>query len=325
MCTSRLVPRKRPPDEGRLVQLVYYGYLAGSWIARWLPERVAYGLANLVGSVQARRARGRTTQIERNLARITGLPMGSDELHKIVRESFRSYARYWLETFRAARADAAFFLDRVRPTGTEHIDAQLEKGGSVVLIGHLGNWDAAGAWAGAYGWRVVTVAETLKPQRMFDFFVKHRARLGLTIYAAEKGVTARLSEAVESGALVPILGDRDLKGTGIEVEFFGEPATFPRGPAAIALRTGVPLIFVGIRGLRHDDGRWGWALEVSEPIDLPPADDPDAIVKLTALGVGHLEDYIRRYPTEWHVFQPFWPSDRASDRSSDRSSDRARG
>lgn len=302
---------KRPPDEGRLIQLVYYGYLGFSRIAQWLPERLAYGLANAVGSLQARRTRGKSTQVEKNLARITGLPVGSDELYEVMAESFRSYARYWLETFRAARADGAFFLDRLRPTGAEHISNQLEVGGSVVLIGHLGNWDAAGAWAGAYGWRVVTVAETLKPQRMFDFFVKHRARLGLTIYAAEKGVTAKLIEAVEGGALVPILGDRDLKGTGVEVDFFGEPATFPRGPAAIAMRTGVPLIFAGIRGLRHEDGRWGWAIDISEPIELPPADDPDAVDKLTALGVGHLEDYIRRYPSEWHVFQPFWTADRA--------------
>lgn len=303
---------KRPADEGRLIQLVYYGYLVFSRIAQWLPERMAYGLANVVGSYQARRARGKNTQIERNLARVTGLPVGSDELHEVVAEAFRSYARYWLETFRAARADAAFFLDRVVPAGTEHIERQLEKGGSVVLIGHLGNWDAAGAWAGAYGWRVVTVAETLKPQRMFEFFVRHRARLGLTIHAAEKGVTAKMVEAVNDGALVPILGDRDLKGTGVEVDFFGEPATFPRGPAAIALRTGVPLIFTGIRGLRHPDGRWGWAIEFGEPIDLPSADDPDSVDKLTALGVAQLEGYIRRYPSEWHVFQPFWTADRAA-------------
>lgn len=303
---------RRPAGEGRLIQLVYYGYVVGSWVARWMPERLAYGLANAVGTMQGRRARKRTTQVEKNLARVTGLPLGSDELLEVVAEAHRSYARYWLETFRAVRADAAFFRERMHPVGVEHIQGQLDAGrGSVVLIGHLGNWDAAGAWAGAVGWKVVTVAETLKPRRLFDFFVAHRTRLGLTIYPAEKGVTSKLVDAVEAGAVVPILGDRDLKGTGVEVEFFGEPATFPRGPAALALRTGVPIIFAGIRGTRVD-GRWGWALDVSPPLELPAADDPDAIDKLTAAAIKALEGYIARHPAEWHVFQPFWTADRRS-------------
>ena len=130
----------------------------------------------------------------------------------------------------------------------------------------------------------MTVAESLRPQRMFDFFVAHRARLGLVIYPAEKGVTGRLAEAVEKGAVVPILGDRDLKGTGVEIEFFGEPVTFPRGAASVALRTGVPLLFAGVRGMRLEDGRWGWAIEISEPLESPPADDPEAVDKLTAAG-----------------------------------------
>lgn len=303
--------RKRPPDEGRLLQLVYYGYLVFSRVAQWLPERLAYGLANFTGSWQARRGRGRSTQIEKNLARVTGLPLGSDRLHEVVAEAHRSYARYWLETFRAARADASFFLERVRTTGAEHVNGLLAQGkGAVLLIGHLGNWDAAGAWAGAIGWKVVTVAETLRPQRMFDFFVEHRGRLGLVIYAAEKGVTARLADAVKAGAVVPLLGDRDLKGTGVEVDFFGEPATFPRGAAALAIRTGVPLLFAGIHGERREDGRWGWAVEIGEPIPSPPGDDPKAVDELTARGIAQLQDYVARYPAEWHVFQPFWPADK---------------
>lgn len=298
-----------------MIQLVYYAYVVFSWIARWLPERIAYGLAHFAGTTQARRARGKNTQIEKNLARITGLEVGSDALYEVMQEACRSYARYWLETFRAVRASADFFRARMWTSGTEHVDRLLSQGkGAVILIGHLGNWDAAGAWAGAregaIDWKVVTVAETLKPKRMFDFFVAHRERLGLVIYPAEKGVTSRLVEAVEAGAVVPILGDRDLKGTGVEVEFFGETATFPRGPAALALRTGVPLLFAGVRGRQLDGGRWGWAVEMNPPLDLPPADDPGAIDKLTAQAIGELEDYIRRYPTEWHVFQPFWPADR---------------
>lgn len=298
------------------MQLVYYLYVVLSVVARWMPERLAYGVANFVGTTQARRARkkGKTTQIERNLARVTGLPIGSDDLYGVVAEAQRSYARYWLETFRAVRGDARFFLERTTDTNAENIDQMLARGkGAVLLIGHCGNWDAAGAWAGARGWRVHTVAEKLRPKRMFDFFIEHRARLGLVIYPAEKGVTTKLVEAVESGAVVPLLGDRDLKGTGVEMKFFGEPATFPRGTAALAVRTQVPILFAGVRGTRQANNKWGWHVEVSDPIEVETdagADVETAVDELTRRAVAHLEDFIRRYPSEWHVFQPFWTADR---------------
>ena len=302
---------KRPAGESRLLQLVYYGYVAGSALARALPERVAYGLANLAGDVAARRKRGKNSQVERNLARITGLPVGSSELYEFMREAHRSYARYWLETFRAVRGDARFFLERTTHDGAEKIQAMLDQGrGAVILIGHLGNWDAAAAWGGAMGWKIVTVAERLRPQRLFDFFVSHREALGATIYPAERGVTGKLVDALDAGAVVPLLGDRDLKGTGVPLKFFGEEATFPRGTAALALRTGVPILFAGLRGVHRDDGTWGWHVEVTDPIEPGDREAPDAVERLTAAAIAKLEDFVHRYPAEWHVFQPFWTVDR---------------
>ncbi|MGH2734209.1 MAG: phosphatidylinositol mannoside acyltransferase, partial [Actinomycetota bacterium] len=243
--------RARPPGEGRLLQLVYYGYVAFSRLALALPERFVYGFASALGSVAARRAKSRH-QVARNLARITGEPADSHEVQELVVESFRSYARYWLETFRLVREGPEFFLERFVGNGSDNLDGVLARGkGAVVLVGHLGNWDAAGAWVGARGNLLVTVAEVLRPRRMFDFFVEHRARLGMRIYPATKGVTRQLIEAVESGAVVAILGDRDLRGNGVEVEFFGERATLPPGPASIALRTGVPLLVAGVYGVLH--------------------------------------------------------------------------
>lgn len=306
--------RARPEGEGRLLQLVYHGYVAGSAVARWLPEPVAYGLARVLGSAAARWSRKRA-QVERNLARVTGREPGSAELDELVVQAYRSYARYWLETFRLVRAGRDFFLERFVCDGEENLDAVLARGkGAIVVVGHLGNWDAAGAWVGARGNRLVTVAEVLRPRRMFDFFVEHRARLGMTIYPAEPGVTARLVEAVESGAVVAILGDRDLKGTGPKVTFFGEETTFPGGAASLALRTGVPLLVAGVYGVVLDHGRRGWRAEISEPIELPGDRGPAAIAKLTQQVADLLEGYVAKRPEEWHVFQPFWTGDREGTR-----------
>jgi phosphatidylinositol dimannoside acyltransferase len=304
--------RPRPPGEGRLLQLVYYAYVAGSAVARALPERLAYGLAHAAGGLQARLSKKKRRQVERNLSRITGHPIGSPELQVVVKAAYRSYARYWLETFALVRETKEFFLERFRAPTEHNIDDVLARGkGVVIAVGHLGNWDAAGAWVGARGQLLVTVAEVLRPKRMFDFFAKHRARLGMKIFAAEPGVTDKLVEEVENGAVVAILGDRDLKGTGVEVDFFGEPTTLPAGAASVALRAGVPLLVAGVYGEKLPGGKRGWLAEISEPIELPEDRGPGAIEELTRAVGAKLEEFIARRPEEWHVFQPFWPADRA--------------
>ncbi len=302
--------RKRPPDEGRLLQLVYYGYVAGSALARWLPERMMYAFAHAVGGLAARVSKRRSA-VEKNLARVTGLEPGSSSLDDLVVASFRSYARYWLETFRLVREGRDFFLERFKGIGEEHIDEALARGkGVIVVVAHMGNWDAAGAWVGARGNRLVTVAEVLRPRRMFDFFRDHRARLGMTIYPAEKGATERLAEAVNSGAVVPILGDRDLKGTGPEVTFFGGRVTFPGGPASVLFRTQAPLLVAAVYSKRLPDGRYGWEAHISAPLDAPTERSDGAIVEVTQAIAREMERLISKRPEEWHVMHPFWPSDR---------------
>jgi phosphatidylinositol dimannoside acyltransferase len=312
MCGHKRVPEGRPEDEGRLIQLVYYGYVGLSRFALALPEPVAYGFARVVGSVTARISRKREA-VAGNLARITGAPAGSPRVQKLVGETYRSYARYWLETFRLVREGKEFFLDRFRVvSGEENLDAVLARGkGAVVVVGHLGNWDAAGAWVGARGNRLVTVAEVLRPRRMFDFFAAHRARLGMTIYPAERGAVLRLVDEIENGSVVAVVGDRDLRGRGPKVKFFGDNVTMPGGPASIALRTGVPPVVAGVYGVTHEGGKRGWIAEISEPIELPDASDKEAVRVLTQEIATLLEGYIARRPEEWHVLQSFWPPNRA--------------
>ena len=51
-----------------------------------------------------------------------------------------------------------------------------------------------------------------------------------------------LRAALKRGRLVCLLADRDLTGSGVEVDLLGEPARLPGGPAALARMTGAPLV-----------------------------------------------------------------------------------
>jgi lauroyl/myristoyl acyltransferase len=57
------------------------------------------------------------------------------------------------------------------------------------------------------------------------------------------------------------------------------------------------------------DGRRGWYVEFSEPVELP-GDREAAVADLTKQAVAKLEEFVARHPEQWHVFQPFWVADR---------------
>jgi len=80
------------------------------------------------------------------------------------------------------------------------------------------------------------------------------------------------------------------------VPFFGREAFTPVAAAAIALRTGAPVVVGSIRRLR------GGGHEVTvEPCALPA--DPRAA---TALITGRLEERVRQRPSQWVWFHERW-------------------
>ena len=68
-------------------------------------------------------------------------------LDALVREGMRSYLRYYCEAFRLPVLTPDDLAARVRAEGDGPVREVLAAGGSVVcFLGHLGNWDLAGAW-----------------------------------------------------------------------------------------------------------------------------------------------------------------------------------
>jgi phosphatidylinositol dimannoside acyltransferase len=300
--------------EGPGLALVYATYMGGARLARALPERPAYLLAHALGAALAMLPTRKRAVVARNLARVTGAAEGSAPLRRLVRASYRSYARYWLETFRYAQAPAEFFLERFTCRGVERLDdiRRRHGGAALAVVAHLGNWDAAGAWCGASGRPAATVAEVLRPRRLFDFFSENRRRLGITIYPATSGVTGRLVDELRAGRMVALLGDRDLRGRGPEVDFFGRPARFPLGPASLAARTGLPIVVAGVYSVRRPDGSWGWEAEVGDPIEPPAGRTPAALLDVTQRVAWAIERFVARKPEDWHVWQPIWSADRVA-------------
>jgi KDO2-lipid IV(A) lauroyltransferase len=179
----------------------------------------------------------------------------------------------------------------------------------------MGNWDLAGAWAARNLGPVITVAERLKPEAVFQDFLRMRQAIGLRIIPLEAGlpVFRQLLEAVGQTEtwLAPLLADRDLGRSGVEVDFFGEKALVAAGPAALALATGQPLVPVAMwRRERRGRPARGYVLHFGQPVAVPQGMSKQAqIHAITQAWVAALEAHIRRHPADWHMLQKVFLAD----------------
>lgn len=288
-------------------QAVDAGYAAGWRLVRAMPPRSARWLFDAGASWAARD--GGPAQLRRNLARVLACPP-DDVPAALMRASMRSYARYWREAFRLPSLDHHAIAQSARfpVRGREYLDAALAQGKGVVLaLPHSGNWDMAGVWLVQHYGGFSTVAERLRPEALFTRFVAYRQRLGFEVYpltGGEEPPFPQLAMRLRSNGIVCLLSERDLTGTGVKVNFFGESALFPAGPAQLAIATGAVLLPVHAWFTSAPDGE-GWGLKADPPVDVSAGLQP-AVQALADRFAANIAEY----PQDWHMLQPLWPADR---------------
>jgi phosphatidylinositol dimannoside acyltransferase len=283
-------------------------YRFGALAARRLPAVLAAGMVTPAGFGANVASPERRAMIERHLRRVDPTLRGL-RLRRAVQEAFDSYARYWLESFRLPNLSAATVERGFDVTGYEHIEHALAAGNGVILVlPHLGGWEWAGRWIADQGHQITVVVEKIDPPELFDWFVDLRSALGMHVVALGPDAGQTVMKALRENHVVCLLADRDLQGGGPEVEFFGERTTLPGGPAMLSLRTGAPILPTAVYFTRRVDGHSAW---VRPPLPVERVEQRlrDDVRRVTQLLAHDFEILIRRAPSQWHMFQPNWPSD----------------
>jgi KDO2-lipid IV(A) lauroyltransferase len=278
-----------------------YAYFAGWRIVRWLPERTAYRLAYAAADFLTKRNGKNVARLRSNLRRakpdITSL-----DLDLLVFNAMRSYMRYWCDTFRFPD----WSPERVRETVTvtnEHllVDAVAAKTGVIVSLPHAGNWDHAGAYFCAKGIHLVTVAEHLKPEKLFLKFLSYRQAMGMEVLPLDGRVLGTLAQRLRQGALVALVSDRDLSRSGIDVNFFGGPSRMPAGPALLALKTDAPLITAFVSYTES-----GIHIDFKEVAIPTYGSNEEKVAEIVQITAKHFEQGISEHPEDWHMLQRIW-------------------
>jgi KDO2-lipid IV(A) lauroyltransferase len=294
------------------MDVVTPAYRGAFAIAQVLPGSVIDVLAPGVAGLAALRPGDQRAMVERHQRRVDP-GLGGAELQRRVREVFRSYGRYYGESFRLPTIGAEELDRGLTLEGFEQVEESLARGvGPMLVLPHLGSWEWCAYWLTRVRKVPVTaVVERVEPPALFDWFVEFRERIGMEIVPLGPDAGRSIVKAIKQAHVIALLCDRDIGGGGTEVTFFGETTTLPSGPAVLALRTGAPLIPTGV----YDQGGGHHHAILRPPI---PAERRgsfrDDVARITQAMGYDLEGLIRRAPEQWHLLQPNWPSDRPGSR-----------
>lgn len=212
----------------------------------------------------------------------------------------RSYAnsgRFTVEFARQRRLGRRHIEKYVR-VENPGIMKRLGEEGGIGLAFHFGNWELQGVLQ-SYGGVSTSFLVGRQHNALVDGFVNRlRSVHGIGLISRD-GAMREIFRTIREKGVVGWLSDQDAGRGGIVVDFFGMPASTPRGAAAFAVKLGCP-IYPTFMVREH--GPYHTAV-YTEPI-LPRKDIPadQAEIELTQLYTRRLEDMVRRRPDLY-----WWP------------------
>lgn len=282
--------------------LTFWAYNSAWWFVRILPERTAYRLAQYAADVIYKRDGKQIARLRSNYSRVHP-ELSGDELEILVKNGMRSYLRYWCDTFRLPSWSKEKILADVVVENQNYLTDPIDQGlGCIVSLPHAGNWDHAGAYFCALGYKVVTVAEHLEPEKLFRKFLSYREAVGMEVLDASARSLGTLSQRLRAGGLVALVADRDLSKSGVGVEFFEFPSRMPVGPAILSIQTGAPLITAFVS---YEPGRIRIVFE--KPIEIPvDGSQSEKVASMIQESANRFARHISDKTVDWHMLQRIW-------------------
>lgn len=225
------------------------------------------------------------------------------ERKAIARRMFVHFGRLLLELMKFSGLTQAQMLAHSEIEGEDRV-AQAHRQGKGVLFftGHFGYWEVQ---AIAHPLRVAPIGVIARPldnPHLHTLLERMRICTGNHVIYRD-GAIRKVLRALSSNQGVAILIDQHLHSTdAVYVDFFHRPAATTSALAALALRTGAPVI--PVFALPLPGGRYRFVYE--RPVPPPNEDSPDAVREFTQRCTDVLEMYVRRDPSLWLWMHRRW-------------------
>lgn len=284
---------------------MYHFYRVCEWLASWIPHRVAYAIARVLGELQFLLDLPRREATMANQRRL--LPDAPEsEIARNARGMCLTVAKNYYDLFRLPSMSVEEVRDYFTLIGEEHIRAAVARGKGVIVVApHLGSFNLIPALACTLGFKVVAVVEHIRDPRLHEYFLNLRKNHGLEVVTNSPQDVRTILRTLRDGGMVLMVADRNVGTATDEVVFFGERTHLPAGPGLIARRTGATVLPAYSYRTTNTN---------SVAVALPPLPLPDAKgtpeqrrAADTQAIARALEAGILAAPDQWAVLQPVWP------------------
>jgi KDO2-lipid IV(A) lauroyltransferase len=225
------------------------------------------------------------------------------ERRSIVRGTFAHFGRLLFQLLKFSTLTPEAMLARVEFEGEERVRQAYAQGKGVLFVtGHFGFWELQAMVHALRLPPMAVVARVLDNRRLNDLLERVRTRTGNTVIYRQ-GTIRRVLRLLHAGGGVGILIDQHIQSRdAIYVDFFNRPAATTSVVAALALRTGAPV--VPLFAMPIGPGRYRMIYEV--PVKPPTESTGDAVHEFTQSCTDVLEMYVRRRPELWLWMHRRW-------------------
>jgi len=274
-------------------------------IVSMLPDPLVRAVGDAMGGLFFMLDRPHRRVAEDNLARAFPSRPAA-ERQAIVRAAFKHFGRLLFEILKFSTLSPDQLLARVEFDGGERVRLAYGQGKGVLFItGHFGFWELHAVAHPLQFEPIGVLARTLDNARLNTLLEQIRQRTGNTVIYRQ-GSIRRVMRLLSERHGVAVLIDQHIQGPdAVYVEFFERRAATTSAVAALALRTGAPV--VPVFALPLPRGRYRLIYE--HPVEPPSADSEDAIREFTQRCTDVLEMYVRRHPDLWLWMHRRWRDD----------------
>jgi KDO2-lipid IV(A) lauroyltransferase len=271
-------------------------------ILRVTPDAVVRAGGTMLGLAFYTIDRAHRRIAERNLA--AAFPSRpAHERRAIARAAFAHFGRLLFELLKFSTLSREQMLARVEFDGDERMRSAYAQGKGVIFItGHFGFWELHAMVHAFHAQPIALLARALDNPQLNDLLEHIRQRTGNTV-VYRRGTIRRVMRTLQAKQGVAVLIDQHIMGRdAIYVDFFERPAATTSAVAALALRTGAPVVPVFALPL----GRGRYRLIYEHPVEPPRGETVDAVRDFTQRCTDVLEMYVRRHPDLWLWMHRRW-------------------
>jgi KDO2-lipid IV(A) lauroyltransferase len=225
------------------------------------------------------------------------------ERRAIARRVFAHFGRLLVEILKFGTLSSEAMLARVEFEGEERARLAYAQGKGVLFVtGHFGFWELHAMVHPLRMQPIGVLARALDNQRLNGVLEGIRQRTGNTVIYRQ-GTIRRVMRMLQAGQGVAVLIDQHIQGhDAVLVDFFQRPAATTSTVAALALRTGAPVVPVFALPI----GRGRYRMIYEHPVEPPAPDSDDAVRDFTQRCTDVLEMYVRRSPDLWLWMHRRW-------------------